>query len=208
MQLQKAYFKKVDGGSPIHVLFNPAEISVNKTVNWSPKKKDKRELPRQEYTAGSPRELSMKLDFDTTGGLNSESATPEDVRKHTDPILKLAWIEEGKKEPPTVEFQWGSAKFMFVGVLKQANVTFTKFAPDGTPVRANLTVSLVEAPNEPELLSGGGSVGSIEIFEAPQNSSVHSFCPNPEDWRATADANNVNNPRQVPAGQAMQRARP
>ncbi len=87
--------------------------------------------------------LTFTLHFDTyMKGLDAIAADPlserEDVRKYTDPIVKLAVYPDGKI--PHVCFLWGSLRFQ--GFITSVNQKFTMFMDDGKPVRAVLEVSM------------------------------------------------------------------
>ncbi|MGZ4048673.1 MAG: CIS tube protein, partial [Bacteroidia bacterium] len=58
-------------------------------------------------------------------------------------FLKLAYQITGSiHQPNYIMVVWGT--FIMTGVLNSANVTYTMFAADGTPLRAKMTISISE----------------------------------------------------------------
>jgi nucleoid-associated protein YgaU len=99
-------------------------------------------------------------------------------------------------EPPA------GSDFPFTGVVTQLTQRFDLFLADGRPVRANLTVAFTEyldpmkdeLENDPEfttrLVKRGDTLSSIagEVYRDPTM------------WRVIAEANQLDDPRQVPVG--------
>jgi len=104
-------------------------------------------------------------------------------------------VSWGKEPPP-------GSDFPFTGVVTQLTQQFNLFLPDGRPVRANLTVAFTECldpkkdelENDPEfttrLVKRGDTLSSIagEVYGDPTM------------WRLIAEANHLDDPRQVPVG--------
>lgn len=150
-QTQKALFKVVAVGSAqkngpeVKVMFNPEKVAIKKQVDWEEQKRDYHNSPTYQFKSGKSRTMDLTLLFDTTGDPQGPGDAP-DVRDNISALEAMAVTDnEGKKHqpPPTVMFQWGSGLQM-TGVFKSINVTYTKFRPDGIPVRAEVQVSLTE----------------------------------------------------------------
>ena len=203
-QLEKGYFQKVPkgetagSGTEYPVMFNPAELSVKKTVPWNAQPQSKQDTPKQEFTAGQARTISMKLEYDTSwksdGGTEAERVLP-----WVNNIASLANVDTSLSppEPPNLSFAWGS-ELRFTCVIKSCNITFTRFNPNGVPIRANMQLELVETFLEVwtgtnTATDSGGSVSILTGKQTPQDISG-------ENWQADAEFNNIDNPRDVPAG--------
>ncbi len=130
---------------PIECLFNPNEYTFSKRNTWSKGEVKGKNVPELEFGGGDSMTLKMQLFFDTY-------ATGEDVRQITNRIWKLMNINEGqltdmtsvKGRPPMVEFQWGTT-WSFKAVITDISQKFTLFRYDGTPVRATLDVTFLQA---------------------------------------------------------------
>jgi LysM repeat protein len=131
----------------IEVCFNPNEYSLEKSVNHTPEKA-KADAKQLEFTETSAMTLSVTLKFDTY----EERVSVRE--KYTKKIEKLTMMRgeadqvkdsASKKEvtPPVILFMWG--KFKFKGVIASLTQKYTMFLSDGTPVRAECTLSIREA---------------------------------------------------------------
>jgi nucleoid-associated protein YgaU len=101
----------------------------------------------------------MELFFDGTGASPSSSdpigkATAlagvpnlNTVELQIRTFLNLAYkIKDKIHEPQYVMINWG--KFIMTGVLASANVTYKMFAPDGSPLRATMSITINESISE------------------------------------------------------------
>lgn len=121
----------------VKAMFNPKELSVEKTVSWTPKKPADTDDPPAEFQGPTPATLSATLYFDTyeSGG---------DV--YTDHVRKLelmAMMITDMKRPPHCVFQWG--KFVFAGVISSLGQKYTMFMSDGRRVRCECTLKMTAA---------------------------------------------------------------
>lgn len=144
----KATFTALDGpmaGQSFEVQYNPKEFKFDKSVTWGEHKDQGRDTNGLEFTKIPPASATMDLYFDTTNEGNSN------VRdKWVNGLLVLTNADvkvegEGASEkyrPPRLRFTWGS--FTMEAVIESVNTTYLMFAPDGTPIRARVSVKLKE----------------------------------------------------------------
>ena len=207
--------------APIPVLFNPESYSIAKAVTWSPpqnsgggggaKTQSKVNAPIISFGGGGSRQLSLELFFDVTAPIerNGQKIVIQDVREETNKIVTLTRIERDEDQPRVCEIAWGKAPvgsdFPFVGAISSLTQKFVQFKRDGTPVRANLTVTLIEfldpkldkLRTDPELtthvIRGGDSLSNIaaELYRDPTR------------WRIIAEANNIDDPRDLEVGRRL-----
>ncbi len=198
----------------IKALFNPNSYSITKSVTWSSAPTGssaqagstaqttevKKNAPTLVFGGGGGRQLTLELFFDVTEKIDGQAIG--DVRTKTNDIVKLTRIERDPGQPPVCEVSWGGSAGFFVGVVSQLTQRFTLFRSDGAPVRATLTVVFTEFLNpeddqkdtDPEfttrLVKRGDSLSGIagEIYGDPTL------------WRLIAEANDVNDPRNLPIG--------
>ncbi|MDJ0693223.1 LysM peptidoglycan-binding domain-containing protein [Mastigocoleus sp. MO_188.B34] len=200
-------------GGPIKVTFNPNSYSISKSVSWktpdsSTGRGETQELlnaPKLTFGGGSSRILSInELLFDVT-----EPGSGNDVREKTNEIVALTRIDRSFKQPPACRVSWGSAPsgsdFPFDGVITDLTQTFTLFKKDGTPVRATLSVTFTEyikpqddqRKTDPELtthtVKRGDKLSSIAA----------KLYGDPTRWRIIAEANSLDNPRQLEIGKIL-----
>jgi len=203
---------------PIEVMFNPNTYSIVKSVSWTAATGDgkaegqaerRKNAPALQFSGGQSRTLTLDLFFDTT---EETDDTQKDVRVLTNKIVKLTRIvrDLDPQRPPMCVVSWGretppGSDFPFTGVVSQLTQRFNLFLSDGRPVRANLTVAFTEfldptkdeLENDPEfttrLVKRGDSLSSIagEVYRDPTL------------WRVIADANQLDDPRQLPVGMRL-----
>ena len=198
----------------IEVLFNPTAYSISKSITWSPPEKSdggdqsktQRALnaPILTFGGGDSRQLTLELFFDVTEPINGRPIN--DVRQETNKILALTRIERLEPpRPPTCLVFWGNSPpnsdFPFRGVVSSLTQNFTLFKSNGNPVRANLAVTFTEfldpgedkRKTDPELttrvIKAGDTLSSIaaEVYRDPRR------------WRIIAEANSLNDPRDLTA---------
>ncbi|MEH1792468.1 CIS tube protein [Nostoc sp.] len=203
---------------PIKATFNPNSYSITKSVTWntarslsSQEDAQTEELlnaPGLRFGGGGCRILTFsELFFDVTEPIDGTKI--DDVRKKTNEIVALTRIERSTKKPPVCVVSWGNAPsgsdFPFKGVVTSLTQTFTLFKRDGTPVRANLSVTFTEylkplddqRQTDPELtthiVKRGDTLSSIaaQLYKDPRR------------WRIIAEANNLDDPRHLEIGKTL-----
>lgn len=200
----KAQIRNLDDrySQPIECLFNPTEYTLDKTNTWNSTVLKKQNAPDLEFGGGGAMKLTMELFFDTY-------ATGEDVRDTTRRIWKLMGIIKSEERPPMVRFQWGSMQW-FKAVITSITEKFLLFRYDGTPVRATLTVTFLQAEEEGKypgqnpttvgqpgfkrrMVQEGNTIDWI-AFEEYGDSAM---------WRLIADANGLDDPSRLKPGQVL-----
>src|SRR5688500_14746062 len=113
--------KPVEGKQP-QVLFNPSEITINKSVPWQKGKTSEGAGPVLEFTAADAGIIMFETAVDTT-------ATDESVyRKYIVPLENLMQVDEQLKRPPRVKVIWGADSTSlpgFEGVIESMETRYT-----------------------------------------------------------------------------------
>ncbi|MFI6151716.1 hypothetical protein ACIBCA_03355 [Kitasatospora sp. NPDC051170] len=133
---------RVKGEGPVvEVQFNPVSLRLSRNNNvdrgGTSTRTQKRQNPAQEGAT-----LSFDLAFDT-----AEQGGPGayvDVRGWTAVVRQFVEPPPQKQgdPPPVVRFVWGT--FRFNGIVTQVTEELDLFAPDGTPLRAKVAVTIAE----------------------------------------------------------------
>ncbi|WP_031064365.1 hypothetical protein [Streptomyces sp. NRRL WC-3742] len=133
---------RVKGEGPVvEVQFNPVSLRLSRNNNvdrgGTSTRTQKRQNPAQEGAT-----LSFELAFDT-----AEQGGPGeyvDVRAWTAVVRQFVEPPPQKQgdPPPVVRFVWGT--FRFNGIVTQVTEELDLFAPDGTPLRAKVAVTIAE----------------------------------------------------------------
>jgi hypothetical protein len=200
---------------PIECLFNPNEYTFSKRNTWSKGEIKGKNVPDLEFGGGDSMTLRMQLFFDTY-------AAGGDVRQITNRIWKLMNINEGllkdltsaKGRPPMVLFQWGTT-WSFEAVITDISQKFTLFRDDGTPVRATLDVTFLQAKEEMRFpgqnpTTIGKSGYKCRVVEEGDSIDWIAYDEYGDSamWRFIADTNKLDNPRRLRPGQILAIAPP
>lgn len=185
----------------VPVSFYPTEYQVRSGARYTDDPQPGRASPATQFLGGDSETLVMDLLFDTyeDGG---------DVRRtYLDRFDSLLRPDPDGGAPPLCRVSWGSLDF--TGVLVSTDRRFTLFARDGTPLRARVTVEFRAAdPVEP------ADVEPVTVSEQPRTHVVVSGDTlwaiagaeygDPTEWRTIADANDVEDPRQLQVGTVLE----
>lgn len=210
-QPTKAWFKNLDNGDEVRVLFNPTEYTISKSNNWKVNPNAGANFGRIEFTGGNPIELKMKLQFDTS--LSGKNVQDEHTRK----LWALSMVTPGKKDPktkksrpPHCEFHWGG-NWSFEAVVTSISEQLTMFLPDGTPIRSQVDISLKQAKDPGKFpfqnpTSGGVPGHRTHIVRQSETLDwiAASEYGEARHWRYIAETNNIDNPMQVTPGTILQ----
>lgn len=191
----------------IECLFNPEQLSISKSVTWSADDTPFVNAPTMSFRSGGAATLDLELMLDTTD-------TGDPVTTYTNQLLKLTEINDALpkpsaaiKRPPTVHFLWGDF-VSFESYVKSLSITYTYFASDGTPLRANAKLSLEQAeddrPNWPNQNPTSGTpqphrVHVVQAGETIDNLAVTYF-GKPDRWKLLAELNDIDDPLRLAPG--------
>jgi hypothetical protein len=182
----------------IPLKFNPTEYQLQKSNNFAEISIPGLESPPIQFVRGAAEKLAVELLVDT-------SDTLEDVRlKYVNALRDLMRIQIELHAPPIVRLVWDSE--IFKGVLESLNITYVLFTPQGIPLRAKLSVSLKEyRPVDIQVKeSPKASPDQEKSYTVQRGETLSSIAElvykDPEQWRAIASANGIQDPRYVAAG--------
>jgi hypothetical protein len=199
MEYQKASIQP-EGQNSIDVLFNPSAYTVEKANQIAEAAVPGLEAPILQYVHGNTRTLSMELFFDTY-----EEQT--DVRSYTDQIYGLLNIDPSTHVPPICDVAWGG--FSFRGVMDHVSGKFSLLLPDGTPARANLTVTFKEFIDVEVLVQQNPTQSAdhrkTRLVRSGDRLSVIAWeeYGSAAKWRPIADANGIDDPRNLEVGKRL-----
>ncbi len=144
---EKGFIEGIGTGIKVEFLFNPTKYSISKTNNWNSHDTKGENVAPLEFGGGGNRELKLDLFFD-------KYEEGESIEKYLNDLWKLMEIDENKKnrdtnkgEPPKCRLQMGKW-LSFKCVITRMSHEYLLFKPDGTPVRAKVSLSLKEAKIE------------------------------------------------------------
>jgi nucleoid-associated protein YgaU len=203
-KLVSAVVQLLDGKSRptdvIPVLFNPEQYDLSKSIKYGSTEIAGLTTPVTQFASGDAETLSMELFFDT-----SEERT--DVRAATELLDQLVTVDGEQHAPPRCRFVWGS--LVFTAVVERLEKSFTKFLPTGQPVRARVNVTFREYKTakqqrdaNPFFSSDTTSIRTVTGEETLWLIADEEY-GDPGLWRRIAEANDIDNPRDLRPGQRL-----
>jgi hypothetical protein len=200
--------KEVDNPKTVTVQFNPETLKVSFSNQKSGG--DQAGGSAIQFVGQGTTSLSLELWFDVTV-LPAERQEINDVRLLTHDVAHFIMPKEENRRrsqdnkvqfiPPGVRFSWGS--FLFEGVMDSMDENLEFFSEDGRPLRASVSIKLsrqeilFRRPQEGQ----GGSQGQQQPARAGDSvQKLASDAGRPDDWKSIAEANGIENPRQLAPG--------
>lgn len=181
----------------IPVLFNPTEYSLSKSISYGDQPLAGLTTPVTQFVSGDAETLSMELFFDTYD-------EKVDVRAFTARIDELLEVDGDLHAPPRCRFVWGS--LVFTAVVESAEKQFTMFLANGIPVRARVNVTFREYATPEEQLTETKrlSADKTTVRRVTEGDTLPLLAAeeydDPGKWRHIADANGIENPRDLRPG--------
>ena len=147
--MDKVMIQAKEIGVTVKAMFNPKELSIEKSVSWTPKEGSQSDEPPAEFSKPTPANLSVTLYFDTyeEGG--------DVYAKYVHDLELLAMVIADKKRFLHCLFVWG--KQIFQGVIISLTQKYTMFLSDGTRVRCECAVKMMAASSAETGSKKGGS---------------------------------------------------
>jgi Contractile injection system tube protein len=159
MTLEKAKLVPKSGeGKIIEFMFNPTQLSFSRSVTWSAGGSkggahghkdsgvadDRHLLPKTNFSKIGPYSLTISnVIFDTYETRQSvRDLYIKKLEAAVNPIDRYSKNPKDKR-PPVYHFEWGNEKYIKC-VVKTLKYVYEMFLPDGTPVRAKVTLTLQE----------------------------------------------------------------
>ena len=192
----------------INCLFNPSELTINRSNQWGAPVMPGRKVLTLDYKGASNGTMSFEVFFDTTD-------TGVAVTTYTGALMALMDVVEGlpssdpnisEQRPPTVTFYWGELH-SFRAVVTSLNLRLLYFSATGVPLRARVAVSLTQYEEDNAFGPQNPTSGT------PRPHTVHRVSPgetldriaarhyaDPNAWRIIAEANDIKDPLTVRPG--------
>jgi len=183
-----------DSNPPIHVMFNPNQFTINRTIHW-PTAATASSHSETQHTHPDPATLDIAFLFDVfeeNGNLLDKISAIVDLSK-TAPHLH---------QPPACRLLWGEWH-IFQGVLTSLRQNFTLFLDTGMPARATLTCSFKARVEGDENFSA--DVAKTHVVRRGDRISgiARAQYSDASLWRPIADANRIKDPLRLPVGRTL-----
>ena len=149
----------------------------------------------------------------TLGRAAIQPGLAPDVRTQTNKLVQLTRIKRGlgqEEPPPVCRFSWGTvtppnSDFPFTGVITDLRQNFTLFSPDGRPLRAVVNMQIREYLDvEKDQIETDPEASTYVVKRSDTISGIAARIYNdPARWRTIAEANRLDDPRELTAGQTL-----
>lgn len=130
-------FQTAFEGNPYTVMINPDSIKWQRNIEYNEQQPPDSSSASQKYKSTPSDKLSFDIVIDCTGVVDSSRTN---MSNELDALQKIVFTYNGKIHRPNyVKIQWGQ-DFMFKGVLTSFDTSYTLFRPDGSPLRAKVSL--------------------------------------------------------------------
>ena len=204
--LEKAEIEILNGkheGTIIECKFNPPEYSMQKQVQWGELSATGSGASIQQFVEGKSERLSMELFFDT-------SEEQEDVRDaYVNDFDKLVQVDPELHAPPICKVVWGGG-INFKALVESIDKDFTMFLPSGIPVRARVNITFTEYKTSEFHRSevSPESTDKTKAWTVTEGDTLWLIASkeydDPGQWRTIAEANDIENPRELEPGEKLE----
>ncbi len=193
---------KVPGGEYVTML-NPESLKWGRSIQYNEEQAIDSSAPSQKYNKTASERLSFELVIDCTGVVDSTRVDlPSEIAKFSSVVYEY---NGNIHRPNFVIIYWGKS-LAFKCVLTSYDTTFTYFRPDGTPLRAKIslefrsyidlaTLAKQDDKNSPDITH---LVDVVEGDNLPQIS--HKVYRSPDYYVQIAQVNKLNKFRHLHAG--------
>lgn len=146
-------------GDPYTFMINPDNIKLQKSIDYNEQQAPATSSTSQKYKSTPSDKLNFDLVIDCTGVVDTKRV---DMAQEIKALETIIYTYNGKIHRPNfVKIQWGQ-DITFSGVLNSIDISYTLFKPDGSPLRAKIslafsqyispeTVTMTDAPESPDL---------------------------------------------------------
>jgi nucleoid-associated protein YgaU len=201
-------------------LYNPTELTYKKSNSFKAAQSSKNDTQKPlEFGGGDPFEITLQLFFDTYElheNTQLQGRAP-DVREYTDKLIELMQVQDqlGQNDkgkwPPQVILEWGTLQrgWRIPSYITSMTQKFLMFAPDGTPVRATVDLTLKAAtdgkltPQNPT--SGTLGVERTRLVTPSDRLDLIAYQEygDATRWRPIAEANGLSTLLDLPVGRRL-----
>jgi hypothetical protein len=188
--------------------FNPATIDIERYG-------EVKQHEAQGAQVGSPEWVSGKIKLTIADVIFDSYNTKKDVREeYLNAFEQLTIYQTDLHRPPRILFVWGklnpgdskNQKITGFWYMTSMKVSYQMFLPDGTPVRANVHFELLSGDNfeaqlkaTPKASPDFEKLYTIKSGDTLQSVSTKMY-DSPREWRRIAEANNIDDPMNIPPG--------
>ncbi len=204
--VQKAKIVNLNNNQSLTCHFNPDTFTLKRSLDWKLPPKTGDDYPEPVFSGGQAQDFELKLLFDTT-------STGSDVRDEYAALTSISKVDPDKKdtvtkkgEPPRCRFEWG--RFLtFEAVITDLQEEFMMFKPDGTPLRAQITVKFKQVASVTRGQNPTTRTEPRKVWVVHEGQTLdwiaYQEYGDPAQWRHIAETNELADPLDIKPGQVL-----
>ena len=199
-------FQQAFAGQPYTVMINPDNIKWQRGIEYNEQQAPNTSAPSQKYKSTPVEKLNFDITIDCTGIVDSKRV---DMAVEISALESIIYTYNGSIHRPNfVKVQWGKS-LVFKGVLKSMDTSYTLFKPDGSPLRAKLSLGFSEyiSPETVEQADGKQSPDITHLVNVVEGNTLPQLCQkiwnNDSYYVQVAQYNDLNKFRNLKGGQKL-----
>ncbi len=198
-----------DGPHEIECAFNPTDYTLTQTVSVPATPSASRVGGQQQYGGTAAMTFATNLFFDAFSEAKGD-VTPKIT-------TLLSWMQptnasgsDGRHRPPLVQFKWGGNPQLdhLRGFLTNATVKYTLFRMDGTPIRAEVAITITSQTDAQGAQNPTShAANSRRVHQVIDGDTLPSVAyrelGEATYWRAIAELNDIDDPMRLAPGSVL-----
>lgn len=168
-------FQTAVSGATYGVMINPDSVKWSRSIEYNEQQPPDSSAPSQKYKSTPCEKLSFDFVIDCTGIVDADRV---DMATEIVTLEDVCYTYNGTIHRPNfVKIVWGQG-ISFNGVLTSFDTSFTLFAPDGTPLRAKVSLGFSEyiAPETVATEDGDESPDVTHMVDVVQDMNLPQLC--------------------------------
>jgi hypothetical protein len=134
-------FQNSFNSSPYTVMINPESLKWDRSIEYNEKQSPDSSSASQKYKSTPSETISFDIVIDCVGIVDSSRI---DLNAEIEHLESVVYTYNGTIHRPNfVKVSWGK-DLIFKGVLKSFDTSYSLFRPDGSPLRAKVSLSFSE----------------------------------------------------------------
>ncbi len=190
-------------------MINPAGYEHTLSLRYSKKEVLGQPGTETRYKATRPEKLVLKeLVLDGTGVVKPSNKMPVSVKAQIERLKNVIYTYDGDKhEAPIVQIKWGA--LLFYSRAESLKFDYTLFTPNGEPLRAKVTLTLIEYESNEQIIKEANisSPDLTHLIEVKAGDTLPLLCyqiyQNSAYYPEVARANNLTHFRDLKPGMRL-----
>ena len=168
-------FSSAFSGDPYTVMINPESIKRDRAIEYNEQQAPDSSSASQKFKSMPSEKLSFDIVIDCTGVVDTKRTV---MYKEISALEKIIFTYNGKIHRPNfVKIQWGK-NLTFKGVLTSFDTSYTLFKPDGSPLRAKVSLGFSQyiSPSTVKKLDGQESPDISHMVDVVDGDTLPQLC--------------------------------